>query len=712
MTRARNGRHAAPIAVACLVAMAHQAAGAQQRSADAAVLLEAAQHQETIAGNLDSAMALYRRIASDRRASRGVVAQALVRLGGAYETLGDVEARRTYERVVGEYADQTAAARVARERLSAMARPAVASAADGPVARRLWAGPEVDLMGAPSPDGRLLTFTDWSTGELAVYDLTTGRSRPLTRSGPWSANDDYAETSIWSPDGRQVAYTWYTNDDQYELRVIGAEGGSPRTLVANPDVDYLWPDAWSPDGRYILTILRRPDRSSQLALVSAADGSLRVLKTFDWRWPLQTSISPDGRWIAYDFPPAEDQPERDIYLLAADGSREQVIVRHPADERLLGWTPDGSGLVFTTNRRGTRDLAVIAVSGGEARGEPRIVKSDVGPLAPLGIARGNIYYGASFGGRDVYLGRLEPSTGTIETEPSRLPVRVEGRNHHPSWSPDGSMLAWIAEPVTPGAPRMVEIRDLESGAERQLPIFNFLRVFELEWSPDQRTLYILGNNRKDGIGLFSLELASGAQGKVVQPDEGVIGRRPDARMFAVARDGGSLIYSTLPTESSPARLVRYELASGSVTVLHEVPGRKASVHGIALSPNGTDVAFGVIDGVPVGRTAAYVVPVTGGPARLLVEHDTPLAPVGWLDEGRTLLYEADPPNTNTERPHRHELWTVPAAGGTPRKLPVEVDAIQNVRVHPDGRRFVFAKGAAQSEVWVLENALPRSAEPR
>jgi hypothetical protein len=47
---------------------------------------------------------------------------------------------------------------------------------------------EVDAMGDVSADGRLLTYVDWDTGDLALRDLVTGRDRkslppsPNTRS--------------------------------------------------------------------------------------------------------------------------------------------------------------------------------------------------------------------------------------------------------------------------------------------------------------------------------------------------------------------------------------------------------------------------------------------------------------------------------------------------------------------------------------------------
>ena len=40
--------------------------------------------------------------------------------------------------------------------------------------RQVWATPDSDNSGGPSPDGRYLSFTDWTTGDVSVRDLVTG----------------------------------------------------------------------------------------------------------------------------------------------------------------------------------------------------------------------------------------------------------------------------------------------------------------------------------------------------------------------------------------------------------------------------------------------------------------------------------------------------------------------------------------------------------
>ena len=69
---------------------------------------------------------------------------------------------------------------------------ALAQPSDGIVNRQVWIGPGADIEGAPSPDGKFLSFVDWDTGDLAIRDLETGTNRRLTNKGPWEKPEEFA----------------------------------------------------------------------------------------------------------------------------------------------------------------------------------------------------------------------------------------------------------------------------------------------------------------------------------------------------------------------------------------------------------------------------------------------------------------------------------------------------------------------------------------
>ena len=54
--------------------------------------------------------------------------------------------------------------------------------------RQIWSGPDVNVFGSVSPDGRFLSYMDLRTKELALRELSTGEVRLLTNERGEAAN--------------------------------------------------------------------------------------------------------------------------------------------------------------------------------------------------------------------------------------------------------------------------------------------------------------------------------------------------------------------------------------------------------------------------------------------------------------------------------------------------------------------------------------------
>src|SRR5579862_7789498 len=113
----------------------------------AEVELKAVQHKAEVEGDLKGAIQDYGAIVAKYKNDRSVVATALVRMADCYQKMGDAEARKLYQHVVKDYADQTEAAAEARARLGGGHHDSI-------LARRIWAGEGVDSEGSLSADGR------------------------------------------------------------------------------------------------------------------------------------------------------------------------------------------------------------------------------------------------------------------------------------------------------------------------------------------------------------------------------------------------------------------------------------------------------------------------------------------------------------------------------------------------------------------------------
>lgn len=569
-----------------------------------------------------------------------------------------------------------------------------------------------DVTGSVSPDGRYYAFTNWQTSQLGVKDLRTGEDRYLNppaalESGEWPSSPRFA------PDGRRIAYLWHQEGPD-ELRVINMDGSDARVVYRDEEMRGLRPHHWSPDGNHILASI-----GGSAVLISVSDGSAKVLKTFDWRSPLEMRFSPDGRYIAYDLPRREDSPERDIFLLAADGSREIPLVEGPAIRRVLDWTPDGTRLLFDSDRGrppGTgRRFWLIEVADGKPIGEPALVKPEIRATRGLGFSRDGAYYyccGGEGAGTGLYLADLDPALDKLGT-PQMIASGLGWFYAMAEWSPDGRYLAyaWFGWPF----PATLGIRTVETGEERRLPltIARGRGRFGLRWSADGLSLLAQGRDLKNQWGIYRIDVQTGKATPIVQnccvrwPTWS-----PDGQVVFFEEDGSG----------GPPRVVVRDLDTGGEQELYRTTAPAWLSH-LAISPDGRWLAFLWAD-VPSwgaqGTWALKVLPLAGGErrglARSLVQgrYDYGGEPgLAWTPDSRHIIYGI---TTVTEGEPSVTLWRVPPEGGEAQSLgpPMEQFRLHSVSVHPDGRQIAFtgmsvsqvAPISAAEEMWVLEDFLP------
>jgi tricorn protease-like protein len=124
-------------------------------------------------------------------------------------------------------------------------------------------------------------------------------------------------------------------------------------------------------------------------LLPAAGGEPRVVKTAQYtrRYRPRIVFSPDGKYLAYDYPARKELAQGDIFILPVEGGAERVVAAHPAQEQLVGWTPDGS-ILFSSDRTGVVGLYRVRVNEGRQSGDPDLLRPGIGNVFSLGITRG------------------------------------------------------------------------------------------------------------------------------------------------------------------------------------------------------------------------------------------------------------------------------------------------------------------------------------
>ena len=509
----------------------------------------------------------------------------------------------------------------------------------------------------------------------------------------------------------KVAYDWFDKDGSPDLRAVRLDGSAPRVLYSAKGA-LAFPMDWSPDGKHILTLLVTPENTFEIALVSVADGSVRVLKALDW-FSLKVKFSPDGHYIAYDFPQQQDSDNRDIFLLTADGSREIHLVDHPANDQLLGWTPDGNHILFASDRSGSMSAWILRVADGKPQGSPELVKPDIGQAIPIGFTRsGSFYYGLAIGGSDLYTAEFDPATGRVVTQPQIATHRFVGSNSSPAWSTDGQYLAYISQNrpwFAAHRPEVISIRSLKTGEERDLSSKLSFIWGPLRWSPDGRSILVSGKDRKLRHGLFLVDAQTSDVTPILWWEDSEISKP------AWFPDGKRLLYSRGESGTRAESILVRDLGTGREKELYR-SAIGVKIDDIALSPDGQQVALTMLE-KETRSSVLKVLPVAEGEASELVRSKEPEMIVGdslsWSSDSRYIVFGK---GRAIGQVRKTQLLAISSRGGEPHALGLAMDSVREVSFHPDGHHLAFATSAGNDkvEVWVMENFLPtlRTARPQ
>ncbi|MGE0816283.1 MAG: protein kinase [Vicinamibacterales bacterium] len=604
--------------------------------------------------------------------------------------------------------------------------PPSTAAAVSVTMRRLAAIPVVSRPSNPSADGRFIAASSWDLTDAVVVDLATGEVRPLgiNRLDP-TDSDGYASITVLSPDGAQVAVNWWRGRNG-SLRIVGADGSGPRTLVA-PDGDGdATPYQWSRDGSMLLAAIVDRTGVATIALVATADGAVRPLRRLaGWvnELPEQMSLSPDGRYIAYDHPESATSTDRDIVVLDAHTGEQWVLDAPAGHDTSPLWSPDGRELVFVSDRNRSLSLWAVAMEQGRPQGEPRLVKDDVGRIRARGFtADGVLHVDLTAGHPEVYVARLDSAA-----VPTALSPRLAFGNFYPSWSHDGRLLAYTSE-RNERTVRTLWVYDTGTDRESTVPLDERIgRV--VDWSPDGTKLLVSGDNNPRlsivdrATGRMSLLAGCVRQarwlpeGIVCEADRRVILRDPATGRTMRTLDfndpgiaGGSLGLDgrTVIAERGNGRLVLHDVRGGTAREWQD-PG----VTGIgrhAMAPFTGDVAYVAFRHDATGDSKALMVwRGAGDPRELLrVRSLDAMALEGWAADGLSVLitrWTASGPGAPPP-PIQRSLWRVPTTGGPAAPTGLVMEGLRDVSLRPDGRSIAFNAGWKKYESWTLEHLLP------
>lgn len=190
-------------------------------------------------------------------------------------------------------------------------------------------------------------------GDLWVMDTELREPKRVTNT------PEEERSPIFSPDGDAVLFV-SDRDGRCEIyRALKANGHAFWWQNDNFKIDKLTSDGaqksnltWSPDRAHVAFVKGRGD-----LCVMAPDGKeiKTILNSFthpEYDW------SPDGKWLVYSADDADFN--RDIFIVPIDGSRPPFNVsRHPRNDHIPVWSPDGKVIAFTGQRGEERDIFYV-----------------------------------------------------------------------------------------------------------------------------------------------------------------------------------------------------------------------------------------------------------------------------------------------------------------------------------------------------------------
>jgi Tol biopolymer transport system component len=372
---------------------------------------------------------------------------------------------------------------------------------------------------------------------VTVLSRWSKPSRPL-RLFPLTGNAGLEMNPAFSPDGKQVAYSWDGNRRNFDIYVKPVEGGAPRRLTDNAahDVHPTWsPDGqriaflrvlpeksellvvpaaggletvittvvtranhwhsdqpvgaaeggpvWSPDGSYFLLVSDIWESSSQVRIVKIYRGGRQEPLTSP---PLGSSdvnptVSPSGAWVA--FLRIESAGSTDIYLMPSRGGPLTRLTFDSRDISGLTWL-DENNLLYSSNRGGNLRLWQISRGGGEAQPVPA---GGAQPQWPA-VSPGGHWLAFVDLLNDVNIWRL-PLRDEGASDRAEPFLASAGSDHSPAESPDGKTIAFVSNR---SGTWQIWLSDSDGTNVRQLMDFKGSALGTPRWSPDGRRLVFDG----------------------------------------------------------------------------------------------------------------------------------------------------------------------------------------------------------------------------
>ncbi len=235
----------------------------------------------------------------------------------------------------------------------------------------------------------------------AIWTMDLARGSPKRLVPPSFARHQYAPA--WSPNGRSIAFTSWTDEERGHLWRVDTATGAPIQLTKVAG-EYLNP-VWSPDGSTIVYVagsgatargqMLAENPYYELRSIPANGGESRFITAVNppsgrlshRRHIVQPSFGPAGRVVYPEMVQVDNEWRTEVRSIRLDGTERRTVATIPeSDEAVL--SPDGRWLAFEEGD----NVFLVAMPQFGAGGRPLEFKREDRPLwslTPLSREGGN-----------------------------------------------------------------------------------------------------------------------------------------------------------------------------------------------------------------------------------------------------------------------------------------------------------------------------------
>jgi len=444
----------------------------------------------------------------------------------------------------------------------------------------------------------------------------------------------------------------------------------------------------------ISTIVQAADDPSPLTLVP--DRTLNFdVREATWMAP---DLSPDGRTILFDV-------LGDIYALDAAGGTARPLLSGMAYETQPVFSPDGRQFAFVSDRSGASHLWIANADG---TGLKRLSRDEGAAIysSPAWSPDGRfVYVSRSIHADLAFEMMMYDRDGGAGVQVTKAKTngdegfdrRINALGAAPS--PDGRYLYYAQKTGTLWHDRYlphwsIVRRDLRSGAEQTVIASPGGAMRPMLSRDGRRLAYASRDGTRTGLRLRDIETGEDRWIAALDHDSREGGYYVDlVPRFTFAADGRSILLSV------NGGLSRIDLASGKVAPIpftapvaldigrstrvaqkvEEGPIAVRVLQSPSPSPDGRSVAFSAL-----GRL--YIRALTpDGAAREVPGIEGMAFQPSWSPDGRTLAY------VTWTASDGGQVWTIPAAGGRPRRLTQTPAMYSEPQFSPDGRSIAVLR---------------------